>query len=657
MGLEWQEGVPAASYKNADESPNVASEDVEILNRPHSDQAGPSSSVLIQLALLLPSIRHELDPSVVAQLEALAARGLERSQNAVPDRQTPHLIPPSRDRASSKPDTASMTSVSLSDSRFSLTTASSDRVSAGPLTGHVDGLRTPWTRNVEAGDYEAAEDSHVIFGEHVYRSAATAKCSIARVNPTASRATFSNPFSPVPEPALQRMPQIQSVDRPSPLSNPFLGTLEQAGHRNPQARPLGISLGNSYTEAGDPPQAHPGSATEISDVLSSTSTERAVSPIAPEDLSSRDRLSSHMPAMLGPETKEVAEPVLLGSPPLEGNLSHSVHASGGDASAHQQGFTVRAHTSLSDHIIGEHLLPNSQRHTVGEGPSHNVGAPNIAAHTRFTSLEVHTRFGSPGTFGTIQSTATTTLTVDNPPGPPTLHLGRLSLGMDNSEKAAGHRGAEEGTVSGPHIVGSSKPSVTTNAAASPSVPPIQTMPSVAPVRNESSQGGTADTADQAIRASNLASNWDSVGDLPAASAPSRITSSETATSRARDGNAGRGLGGYLRQQALQLPAFLAYNPASSFDPGAAAARQYGLDRPRSPISSGSRRERDDPVSGDRVDLQASIFAAPYTGPPPSNRPTINSSGLLKPSDDVNPLRALRSKKDPWDVYRKHGSVS
>ena len=653
VGLEWQEGVPTASRESAAESPNTASEDVEILSRSHPDQVIPSSDALRQLALLLPSIRRELDPSIVAQLEALAARGLTQSQTSDSGRQTTSSVPMSGDKVSGKPEATSMDTVGLTDSRFAQPTASSNRVSAGQFTGHIEGLRTAWTRNVEAGDYEAVKDIDIIIGEHVYRSAATSKGSTNKANPIAARTTVLNPFSPMPESALQRVPEVQSVGRPSPLSTPFLGTLESAGDRVSQVQ----SLVDSHTRARATPQAHPDTATERSNVLSSTIAESAAMPIAPEDRSSRDELSSHMPARPEAETEASVETGFLGSPPLEGNLTRSVYASSGHTHARQQSFKPRARTSGSDDIIGEHLLPNSQRHSFGEGPGHDGRAPTAPAHTWFTNAAAHTRFGSPATLRIIPATvvAATPSTAE----PLTLELSRLSFETDNVEVAVGHRGVEEGTVAGPYIVRRSEPTIPTVVATSQYGASTRTMPNLLPVSIRFREGATASTSNHPT------SIWDQVGHPLLASASSRHlgSSAVAATFPARHSNASRGRGGYNHQQAPQLPAFLANNPAPSSDPGAAAARQYGLDRPRSPTSSQSARqvrERDDAVSDDSVDLQASIFAAPYTGPPTANRPTINSSGFLKTSDDVEPSdssRGLRSKKDPWDMARKYGSGS
>lgn len=598
MDLEWQEGDPVGSSEAVAESWNVANEDVKTLNESLPDHVIPSSDALSALARLLPFIRSELDPSVMTQLEAFAARGPTQSQTEGSGRDNTSSVPLSRDRASSKPEPASRNTVGVSDSRFAQPNPSFDSVSPAQLTGHTEGFGMVWTRNVEAGDYEAPEDSPVIFGEHVYRGGPTLTDPTAKVDPPASRTTGLNPVVPVSEPALQRMPQVQLEGRPA-VSNPFLGAPERAGHRRPQAH----SLADTYSSIRDIPQVRTNTATERSNVSFSTSAVSAALPITPEDPSSTNGLLSRMPATLDSETEGIMQTDSLGSPPLGGNLTRSIYASGGHGHANQQNFRSRAHISDGDDIIGEHLLPNSQRHNFGEAPGHDSSVAVTAAHTRFTNPAAHTRFGSPATSGILPATAAATLST---PEALALRLDCLSLETNNSEVAVGRRVAETGTATRPHIVGGSEPSSVPSRYISPALP---------------------------------------------------------ATSSAYNGNAGRGRGSYLRRLAPQLPAFLANKPAPSSDPGAAAARQYGLDRPRSPIPSRAvlrTRERDGPVSGDRVDLQASIFAAPYTGPPSLDRPTINSSGFLKPSNDVEPSdssRGMRSKKDPWDMARKHGSGS
>lgn len=455
MGLDWQRGNHAAPGRNAAEALNGTIEDVKVLDTSHPGQVMSSSDAFSRLASLLPSIRGELDPSVVAQLEALAARGLNQPQPGGSGRQTTSPVPSSRNMASR-----------------------------------------------------------------------------------------------------------------------------------------------------DLLQVHPNPAMDMSKVSSSTSAVSAASPIAREDTSSRGGLSSLMPATLEPGMEAITQTDLLGSPPLEGDLTRSVYASSGHDHARQQNSKARTRTSDNENIIGEHLLPNLQRLKLEEAPGLGARLSTTAAHTRYTDPRTQARFGSPAALSIIPSAA-----IVAAPAASDAHafrLDRLGLETDSSEVAVGLRVAEEGNTTGVHVVGRSGPPPTPSSYTSPAVP---------------------------------------------------------TTFSARYGNAGRGRGNHTRHHAPQLPAFLANNPAPSSDPGAAAARQYGLNRPRSPISSRptlQEGERGESVLADRVNLQASIFAAPYTGPPLLNRPTINSSGFLKPSADVEPSESssgMRSKKDPWDMARKQGSGS
>lgn len=599
MGLEWQRGNHAAPGRNAAEALNGTVEEVKDLDRSHPGQVISSSDAFSRLASLLPSIRGELDPSVVAQLEALAARGLNQPQPGGSGRQTTSPVPSSRNMASSRSGTGSMNTLGLSDSRFAQPTALSHSGSPDQSTGQTEGLRTAWTRNVEAGDYEDAEDRPVIFGEHVYRSGTTSKEPIAKANAPASHTTPLNPFVPIAEQAGQRMPQEHSVGRFG-VSDPLSVGLEPAGYRVPQVQ----SLAAAYTSTRGLLQVHPDPATDRSKVSSSTSAVSAASPIAPEDTSSRDGLSSLMPATLEPGTEAITRTDLLGSPPLEGDLTRSVYASSGHDHARQQNSKARTHTSDNENIIGEHLLPNLQRLRLGEAPGLGARLSTTAAHTRYNDPRTQARFGSPAALSIIPSAA-----IVAAPAASDAHafrLDRLGLERDSSEVAVGLRVAEEGNTTGVHVVERSGPPPTPSSYTSPAVP---------------------------------------------------------TTFSARYGNAGRGRGNHTRHHAPQLPAFLANNPAPSSDPGAAAARQYGLNRPRSPISPRptlQEGERGESVLADRVNLQASIFAAPYTGPPSLNRPNINSSGFLKPSADVEPSESssgMRSKKDPWDMARKQGSGS
>ena len=520
-GLEWHGEAPAGSRGNAAEFPAVASEDAEILARSVPDQIPASSDAWSQLAMLLPIIRSELDPSIVAQLEALAARRRTQSQTGGSARQTTSAVPLSRDRGSSKPESASMDTAGLSD-------------------------RTTW------------------------------------------------------------MPQSQSPGKP---------------------------LSYSSTRARDVPQEHPDTALGRSNVLSSTSSERAALPIAQDSPSSIDGLSSHVPATLGPENDASTELSLIGSPPLEGDLTHSVYAPAGHA---QQSFRIRRYASSRDHIIGEHLLPNSQRYS----------------------------FGSPAALAVILPTATNvTPAANKSPESPTLQLRRVNLGPDNSEVAASRREAEEEIPAEAHTVGNSEPSIAVSMAALQYGPSTQALPSVASLSTEPRQAATVRTVHPTMRASNLTSSWDRVGDRPAASASASsggVGSAAATTSSAPYGNASGRRGGHVRQPARQLPAFIANNPPPSADPGAAAARQYGLGRPLLPMSSPSahpKSERDDPEPGNSGDLQAPIFTGPYTGPRSTDRRTLNSSGFLGPSNDVgssNPSSGLGSKNDAWDMTRSDG---
>lgn len=597
MGLEWQKGNLAAPGENAAEALNRTIEDVKVLDRSHPGQVIPSSDAFSRLASLLPAICGELDPNVVTQLEALAARGTNQSQPGSSGRRTTSSVPLSRNRASSRSEIGSMNTFGLSDSRFAQPTALSHTVSPGQSTSRIEGLRTAWTRNVEAGDYEDAEDRPVIFGEHVYRSGTTSKEPTAKADAPASYTTTLNAFVPMAEQAIQRMPQEQSVGRLG-VSNPLSVVPEPAGHRVPQVESLAVA----YTSTRDLLQVHPYPATKRSRMSSSASAVSAALHAAPGVASSSGGLSSPMPATLEPGTEAITQIDLLGSPPLEGNLTHSVYAPSGHDHARQQSSRARAHTSDNDDIIGEHLLPNLQRLKLGEAPGIDARFSTTAARTPFTDPKTQTGFGSPAALSTIPLTAAVAAPAAS--DALALSLNRLSLETDSSEVAVGPRVAEEGNATGRHVVGRSEPPPTPSSYTGPAVP---------------------------------------------------------ATFSARYGNASRGRGTHTRQHALQLPAFLANNPAPSSDPGAAAAQQYGLNRPRSPISSRPTLQeggRSDPVLADRVSLQASIFAAPYTGPPSLNRPTINSSGFLKPSADVEPSessRGMRSKKDPWDMARKHGS--
>ncbi|SLM40909.1 hypothetical protein LPUS_11764 [Lasallia pustulata] len=633
-GLEWLEGPPAGSRDNAAVFPAVASEDAGILARSVPDQISASSAVWSQLALLLPSIRSELDPSIVAQLEALAARGLTQSQTGGSARQTTSAVPLPRDMASSKPESASMDTAGLLD-------------------------RTTWSRNVEAGDYEPAEDSPIIIGEHVYRGPATSKGSTATLAPTAVRTTDSNPFSPVIKPALQLVPQSQSVERPSIPPNHSTGAPEPAGQRISQEKPLSYSS----TRARDVPQEHPYTALGRSNVLSSTSSERAPLPMAQDGPSSIDGLSSHVPAPLGPENDASTELGLVGWPPLEGNLAHSIYAPAGHA---QQSSRIRRYASSSDDIIGEHLLPNLQRYSFGEGPSRGVEIPITAAHTRFNGSAAHTRFGSPAALGVIPPTATNiTSSANMTLESPTLQLRRLNLGPDNSEVAASRREVEEEIPAEPLTVGNSEPSIALSVAALQYGPSTQALPSVTSLSTEPRQVATVHTVHPTMRASNLTSSWDHVRDRLAASASAsassvHVGSAAATTSSTPYGNENGRRGGRVHQQAPQLPAFLANNPPPSADPGAAAARQYGLGRPlsqRSSPSTHAKTERNDPEPGDSRDLQASVFAGPYTGPPSTDRPTLNSSGFLGPSNGArtsNPSSRVPSNKDAWDMTKNNG---
>lgn len=584
IGLEWQKENPAAPGENAAEALTRTTEDVEVLDRSPPGQAIPASDAFSRLASLLPAIRGELDPNVVVQLEALAARGLNSSQPGGTERRTTFPVPSSRNRASSRSGIVSMNIFGLSDSRFAQPTALSHTVSLSQSTGRTEGLRTAWTRNVEAGDYEDPEDRPVIFGEHVYRSGTTSKEPTAKAAAPASYTTTLHPFVPMAEQTMQRMPQEQSVGRLG-VSNPLPVALEPAGHR---ARVL--------------LQVHPNPATEKSKVSASTSAVSAAKPIAPEDPSSKGGLSYLLPAMLQPGTEANSQNDLLGSPPLKGNLTHSVYASSGHDYARQQSSRARTHTSDNDDIIGEHLLPSLQRLKLGEAPGIDTRFPTTVAHTPVTKPKTQTRFGSPAALSIIPSTAAVAASAAS--DALALRINRLSLETDSSEGAVGLRVVEEGNATGLSVVGRLEPPPTPSSYTTPAVP---------------------------------------------------------ATFSARYGNAGRGRGTHLHHHAPQLPPFLANNPAVSSDPGAAAARQYGLNRPRSPISSRptlQEEERDDPGLAAGVNLQASIFASPYTGPPSLNRPTINSSGFLKPSADVEPSessRGMRAKKDPWDMARKHGS--
>ena len=611
VGLEWREEAPTTSPEAAMKPPGVASEDGEILDesRPDNktettDRVTVSSNAWSQLALLLPTLSRALDPSVVAQLEALVARGLMQLRTAGPGSQTTSSASTSSDRASIEPASTSTATLGLSDSRSAQPAASSNRVSAGQSTGHVEGLRTAWTRNVEAGDYEAVKDNPIIFGEQIFRSASTRKSSTTKATePIASGTAISNPSLP--------------------------------------SANLGI---------------------ESSRVTSSTRAQGAKLPIASEDRSSRDKLSLHSPATHEEDAEGATESKFLGSPPLEGNLTRSAYALGGYA--HPPTFTNRSHikdTSGSGDIIGEHLLPNLQRHNFEEDRSHGVRASYTATHARFNSPAAHTRFGSPATHDLVPATDIAS-TASLPLEPPTLELARLSLETNRLDVAADRHMIEEGSVARPNIIVRSNPQIPMSAATSQYGSPTQTSPSPGPVSKGPREGAVMHTSSRPIKGSNVTSRWEQVGAQPTASTSLPHGGSAVAsTSSTGFSYVGRGRDGHLRQPAPQLPAFLADNPAPSSDLGAAAARQYGLDSPRSPLAlqpTRQLRQRGDFASGDSMDLQASVSAAPYTGAPSLNRPTIYNSEFLKQSDDAESYessRGLKPKKDPWDTLRKYGS--